>query len=337
MKGRERRARLRVVMLNRSSMLYHVLIFCLVLLSALVFTSLDEARRAILGAKPGVRLEGRDVGGMLPDEVRDVVEDISELRRRSPKDAMFYKESGQVIPEVKGIDVDVDETVRRVLEAAPGEDVELATFEIVPAITGRHFEPLRAVDTDRQDMALTVNVAWGEEYLPQMLDILRENNVRATFFFDGQWVKLYPDLVKRIADGGHEIANHGYEHIHVKDASEVVLRELITKNEEMLNQLTGKAAKLFAPPYGECTDRVIATAGSLGYRTVLWTIDTIDWKKPPAAQIIKRATEKARPGAIILMHPTAPTIEALPEIIRTLHQRGYWLGTVSDLLARNSS
>ncbi|HHV62321.1 MAG TPA: polysaccharide deacetylase family protein [Firmicutes bacterium] len=337
MRGRERGARFRVLVISRSSMLYHVLIFCLILLSALVFTSLDEARRAILGAKPGVQLEGRNVGGMLPDEIRDVVKDIAELKRRSPRDAMFYKESGQVIPEVTGIDIDIDETVRRVLQAAPGEEVQLATFEIVPAITGEHFEPLRAVATDRQDMALTVNVAWGEEHLPRMLDILRENNVRATFFFDGQWVKLYPELVKRIADEGHEIANHGYEHVHVKDVSEAVLRELITKNEEMLNQLTGKAAKLFAPPYGECTDRIVATAGSLGYRTVLWTIDTIDWKKPPAAQIVRKVTEKARPGAIVLMHPTAPTIEALPEIISTLHRRGYWLGTVSDLLARNPS
>ncbi len=90
--------------------------------------------------------------------------------------------------------------------------------------------------------------------------------------------------------------------------------------------------KLFAPPYGEFNQEIVAVAGNLGYRTIMWTIDTIDWQRPAPEIIIRRVVDKIKAGAIILMHPTVPTVQALERIIQNVQGQGYKLVTVSELL-----
>jgi peptidoglycan/xylan/chitin deacetylase (PgdA/CDA1 family) len=139
--------------------------------------------------------------------------------------------------------------------------------------------------------------------------------------------------VREISREGHEIANHGLYHGHPNKMGRTELQKLIVENARLLDEVTGEPpVKLFAPPYGEFNNEVLAVAGNLGYRTILWTIDTVDWKRPAPEVIIQRVTERIEPGAIILMHPTAPTVEALSPIIKNLKEQGYSFLPVGKLL-----
>ncbi len=185
---------------------------------------------------------------------------------------------------------------------------------------------------DKREIALTVNVYWGEEYLPQMLETLQEHNVKATFFIGGMWAEKFPDLLKQIAAAGHEIGSHGYSHPHPDQLSKAGNLREMQRAEKIIEEITGKKVKLFAPPYGERGNEVLAAAEEAGYRFILWSVDTIDWQRPSPETIVQRVTQKIHNGAIVLMHPTAPTVKALPEIIKELKANGYQMVTVSQLI-----
>lgn len=193
-------------------------------------------------------------------------------------------------------------------------------------------QPVYQGNSAQKEIALTVNVFWGEEYIPQMLDILRQKNVKATFFLGGTWVKKYPELAARIAVEGHVIGNHGYSHPHPDRLSKSENMKEIKRADEIIVQATGVKPKLFAPPYGERGPSVLQAADEASYRTILWSVDTVDWQLPPPDVVVRRVVDKAHNGAIVLMHPTAPTIKALPEIIDNLNEKGFQLVTVTKLL-----
>ncbi|GAB6137599.1 polysaccharide deacetylase family protein [Halanaerobaculum tunisiense] len=193
-------------------------------------------------------------------------------------------------------------------------------------------EPYYQGPTDQQVASLTINVAWGQEYIPELLDILDEYDVKATFFFVGTWVEKYPELTQEIKQRGHELGNHGFEHLHPKQLSKEELKDLILDNQKLIQQIADYKTDLFAPPYGEVDDRVAKIASEIGYKTIMWSVDTIDWQRPQPEVIIQRVTDKIKPGGIILLHPTQPTVKALPQIITRLREQGYQLETVSQLL-----
>lgn len=278
-------------------------------------------------------MEGVPVGGLLRSELMPILRELAEKTNRPPQNAMYYVESGEVIAEKPGVMVDLDETADQVLKAPENGVVRLTTIVMQPTITAEYFKPIYQGPPHRKAMALVINVAWGEEFLPAMLDILESNGVQATFFFVGSWVRQYPELVRKIAQGGHEIANHGLYHGHPTQMGRSELVRVITENQELLAQAAGQEpSKLFAPPYGEVNDKVAATAAEIGYRTIMWTRDTIDWQRPAPDTIVARATREMTNGNIILMHPTSPTIVALSRIIKTIRDAGYKLVTVSELL-----
>lgn len=181
-------------------------------------------------------------------------------------------------------------------------------------------------------VALACNVFWGEEFLPDMLNTLSENNVKITFFIGGSWAKRYPDMLKSLADSGHELGNHSYSHPHPNSLSKEKNKDQITKTADLVRDVTGVQTNLYAPPYGEYNDTVLLAAHELGYKTIMWSIDTIDWQRPPAEVVKNRVLKKLHNGAIILIHPTAPTARALPELIKEIQQQGYQICTVSDIL-----
>ncbi|RDV82523.1 polysaccharide deacetylase family protein [Ammonifex thiophilus] len=185
--------------------------------------------------------------------------------------------------------------------------------------------------SSRREIALTFNVYWGEEHLPRIMQILEERRVKATFFLGGEWVERHPELAREIARR-FEVGNHGYAHRHPDRLSvEENLRE-IRRAAEVIKRVTGKETRLFAPPYGERGASVLEAASRAGHRVILWSIDPVDWKNPPAAVISQIVIGKAHNGAIVLLHPTAPTAEALPHIIEELRARGYRFVTVEELL-----
>jgi peptidoglycan/xylan/chitin deacetylase (PgdA/CDA1 family) len=211
-------------------------------------------------------------------------------------------------------------------------DKAKSVFSFLSSRVEESYDIVYIGNPERMEMAFGINVAWGEECIPDILEILRRYSVKSTFFFVGTWVEKFPELTKRIAEAGHEIANHGYKHLHVKSLTKEQIEELIKKNESLLSEIVDNPSCLFAPPYGEVDDFIAKTAGKLGYTTIMWTIDTIDWKGPPYEQIVKKVSDNATPGAIVLMHPVEPTVQALPEIIQILKSAGYTLVPVSQVI-----
>jgi len=197
-------------------------------------------------------------------------------------------------------------------------------------------EPLYHGDDGVKAIALTCNVFWGEEYIGPMLEILTEKDVRVTFFIGGTWAEKFPELVGEMQSRGHEIGSHGYSHPHPDRISREANHRDITKAQDILEQITGKKPVLYAPPYGERGTVVLKVAEELGYQTILWSIDTIDWQRPGPQIIRDRVSGKAHNGGIVLMHPTAPTVEALPGIINDLRSQGYELITVGEMVGEET-
>lgn len=318
-----------------------LIFFCWVLLFVTGFYAAirwPEVKRSRYGVKKGVTLEGEQVGGLLPEEVRKLVTEKANIYFLKPRNAGLFPETGEVIPEQAGRGVDIDTTVRNILQAAPGEEVSLVTYSIPATVSQEFFIPVYQGDPSRKEASITVNVDWGEEVIPEMLSVLNKNGVKVTFFITGKWAEKFPELVRKMSAEGHEIANHGLYHGHPNQMSKEELSRLVLENSRLLAEVTGKPpVKLFAPPYGEFNERVLSVVGELGYRTIMWTVDTVDWKRPAPEVIIQRVTGKIKPGSIILMHPTAPTVAALEQVIKTLKEQGYTFVTLTRLLRNEAA
>ena len=158
-------------------------------------------------------------------------------------------------------------------------------------------EPIYQGNSNKPVIAFECNVVWGTEYIAPMLDIFKENDIKITFFIGGEWAKDNEDLLRRMVAEGHEIGNHGYNHKHHSKLSLDENRKEILDTEKVIESITGIQTKLFAPPYGEYNDITIQAADSLGYRTIMWSIDTIDWRRDGTDKIIQRVLKKPHNGA----------------------------------------
>lgn len=189
--------------------------------------------------------------------------------------------------------------------------------------------------TAEKAVALAINVDWGEDVLPEMLQVLAKENVQVTFFVTGRFAEKNPSLVQDIAERGHEIGNHGYSHPHPDKLSPEQNQEEIKKTEKILQNLGVDTAPLFAPPYGEFGPNCLQGAENCSYQTIMWSRDTIDWQEPPPDKqtlVDRIAGKPLENGMIMLMHPKKHTLEALPEIINAIREQGYTCQKVSEIL-----
>jgi peptidoglycan-N-acetylglucosamine deacetylase len=202
-------------------------------------------------------------------------------------------------------------------------------------------KPMEQIVTEQKVMALTINVDWGEEFIPGILDVLDKGNAKATFFVTGRWAKKHSDLLKQIANRGHEIENHGYSHPHPDQLSVGANQEEIKKTESIIQEITGRKTRFYAPPYGEKGTSGLKAADLLGYQTILWTLDTVDWRSESTPEIIvQRIVNPAirfgikpqKNGAIVLMHPKLNTVKALPVILSQLTREGFAFQTLDALI-----
>lgn len=188
-------------------------------------------------------------------------------------------------------------------------------------------------------IALTFDDGPHPRYTEEILSILDEYGVRATFFVIGQNVEYYPALISRIQAGGHEIGNHTYDHSRLLKQNEANVREEILRTEQAIFELSDCRTKLFRPPEGMFGDAVLAAAKALDYRVILWTIDTRDWDHTPPAAIAENILTNIKSGDIILMHDyighDSPTPEALRLIIPPLLEEGYHFVCISELIDSN--
>lgn len=199
--------------------------------------------------------------------------------------------------------------------------------------------PVYCVQTEKPQVALSFDAAWGNEDTQQILDILAAHNVKVTFFMTGGWVESYPEDVKKIAAAGHDLGNHSENHKNMSQLSASQQKEEIMKVHEKVKALTGIDMNLFRPPYGDYNSELILTTKSCGYLPIQWDVDSLDWKDYGVDSIIQTVTEHKHlgNGSIILMHNGAKyTAQALDTVITTLQSKGYELVPISQLVYREN-
>ncbi|MED3993747.1 polysaccharide deacetylase family protein [Peribacillus frigoritolerans] len=191
----------------------------------------------------------------------------------------------------------------------------------------------------KKRIALTFDDGPEDIYTPQILDILRQKGVKATFFVVGKQAREYPELLKQIYREGHAIGNHTWDHSHLPDLTNQQLIENVQFTTAEIEKITGLKTDLFRPPYGEIQDQQVALLNNRGYRSIMWTADTMDWSGVSAEDIQSRVKQNASPGVIVLQHNyhasgKFETVKALPQIIDQLRAQGYEFVTVPTLLGK---
>ena len=211
------------------------------------------------------------------------------------------------------------------------------TDDVDPTIGQKRLVPIYFVDTPEKKIAISFDASWGAEYTPKLLDILRENNLKTTFFLTGFWIDKYPDLVKKIAEEGHELGNHTATHPHLNTLDKEAIKKELAAVHTKLQELSGQNPTLFRPPFGEYSDKVIEAATELNYLTIQWSVDSLDWKDISKDDIVNRVTSQLHPGAIVLFHNNGTfTAEAVPEIIKFAKENGYEIVMISKLLYKDN-
>lgn len=193
--------------------------------------------------------------------------------------------------------------------------------------------PVYSVDTDVKEIALTFNCAWGTQGLDEIIELLRKEDIKCTFFFVGEFAEKYPEAVRKIHNAGHETGNHSMWHTDpvTQDFSEIVSD--INACNELIFSLTGVKPTLYRAPSGSYDNKTVEAAESLGMTAIQWDVDSIDWKNPSPEKIVSRVTGKAANGSIVLFHlGKENTLEALPDIIEMLKNQGYSFCTAGELL-----
>ena len=159
--------------------------------------------------------------------------------------------------------------------------------------------PIYNVEKAEKVVALSFDAAWGADFTDDILEILARHEVKATFFLVGFWVERYPDVAKSISDAGHEIGNHSSTHPHMPTLSVEQITFEITRTHDLIEEATGQQPRLFRPPFGEYSNRIIETLDSLNYLTIQWSVDSLDWQQNMTRDdIYRRVTTRIHPGAI---------------------------------------
>ncbi|MCL6627484.1 MAG: polysaccharide deacetylase family protein [Alicyclobacillus shizuokensis] len=239
----------------------------------------------------------------------------------------------QAIPGLSGWRLDVADSVRETRLQQDGH-LHMVWRTVAPRVRLADLpaKPIYRGPREEKSACLMFNVSWGEEYIPAILQTLAAEGVKATFFLDGAWVEKHPQLSSQIARAGMDIGSHGSGHPDFRKLSNRQLTAQIAGSRERIEQTTGVRVDLVAPPAGSYDQRLVKLARQYGCYTILWTVDTIDWRRPPDSAIAERALAHAEPGMLVLMHPTKPTVEALPHIIIGLREQGYSLKTVNQVV-----
>ena len=212
----------------------------------------------------------------------------------------------------------------------------LMLMPIAAAAGGDSSIVFHANENHEDKIALTFDDGPHPRYTPQILAILRKYGVHATFFVIGQNVEYYPELIGQILADGHEIGNHTYDHGRMSTQTSAQIKEEILRTESAIYELSDYRTKLLRPPEGMLNEQVIAAAGELDYRVILWNIDTRDWDHTPSDEIAAHILHEVKSGDIILMHDyigrESPTPAALEIVIPALIEAGYRFVGISELL-----
>ncbi|WP_026566477.1 polysaccharide deacetylase family protein [Bacillus sp. UNC41MFS5] len=253
---------------------------------------------------------------------------------KPPKDATIDR-VWKAIPGYNGLKVDINASYKNMKSKGVFNEKKLIFTQIKPKVHLKDLppSPIYKGNPDKPMVSFIINVAWGNEYLSEMLATLKRHNVSVSFFLEGNWTKKNPDLAKLIVSSGHEVGNHSYSHPDMKQLTAWRAREQIVKTNEIIEAATGVKCVWFAPPSGSYRDETIKVAAEFNMKTVMWTVDTVDWRKPSPDELISRVMSKIDNGSMVLMHPTESTAKSLDRLITQIKQKNLKIGTVSELMS----
>ncbi|WP_044642699.1 polysaccharide deacetylase family protein [Risungbinella massiliensis] len=270
------------------------------------------------------------------EQILEQIKSESEKRKKAPVDARVDR-VWKAIPGYNGREVDVEATYKATL-SNPQKKLTWRYREIAPKMNLKDLGayPIYRGFEEKKAASIMINVAWGTEFLPKMLDILDQEQVKATFFLDGSWLKKNPDMAKQLVVRGHEIGNHAYSHPLMSQISQERIESEIGKTKQLIKETLQLENIWFAPPAGDFNQTVVDNAWKQGMHTVLWTLDTVDWRKSTTPEsMVQKISSKLEPGSLILMHPTDRSVVALPQIIQEIKKKGLKPMPVGELLSPN--
>lgn len=189
--------------------------------------------------------------------------------------------------------------------------------------------------TDKKLVALTFDDGPDNVITPKVLDILKQNHIHASFFFIGDRISAYKDVVKRADKEGNLILSHSFSHPNLTHLSPADVNKQIQDTEKVIYQVINKKPTIIRPPYGAIDNKALEQVKDNQLKIVIWSIDTLDWKQKESANIVKNVVSNIRPGDIILMHSNQDklaTLQALPTIIKELTKKGYKFVDLAQLL-----
>lgn len=268
-----------------------------------------------------------------PDELYQTIAAKVKDYEKPAQDAQIHT-VWKATPGYNGLTIDIDESYKKMKKIGKFDEKQIVFKQVKPKVHLSDLPPapIYRGHPDKTMVSFLINVAWGNEYLPSMLEVLDKHEVKATFFLEGRWAKENPALVKTIKEAGHEIGNHSYSHPDMARITTDQIRKQIGSTNDVIKEITGAAPVWFAPPSGSFRQDVITVADEFKMETVLWSVDTIDWQKPEPGVLVERVLKKVHNGAMILMHPTDSSSRSLETLIQSIKQKGYSFGSVSMLL-----
>lgn len=237
--------------------------------------------------------------------------------------------------QINGLIGEEQEIYEKMLAHLAEEEAKRLTFSVPVQFQGKTIRS--RVLNNAKVIALTFDDGPSSQTTPQVLDILKRENIKATFFVVGKTVKNHPQLMKQIVDEGHAIGNHTWNHQYHQYSPSAAAGELET-TATLIHQLTGVKTALFRPPAGILDNGLVSYAQQKKYAVIMWSADTKDWqsRRITVPKLIDNAIQDAQSGGIILLHDgggdRSKTVQALPKLITELKQRGYQFVTVPELL-----
>ncbi len=200
--------------------------------------------------------------------------------------------------------------------------------------------PIYSVETSEKKISFTFDISWGLDNVEEILDVLDEYNVKATFFVVGGWIDYdlkNAEMVKEIHKRGHEIGNHSNMHPDMsKISKDRIIKELEATSAKIKN-ITNEDVKLFRCPSGAYNNLLIDTAQGLNYYVIQWDVDSIDWKSEGPEIEYNRVIDKTKAGSILLFHNDAKyTPKNIPRVIQYFKSKGYEIVKVGDLIYKEN-
>lgn len=197
--------------------------------------------------------------------------------------------------------------------------------------------PIYNVETDKKQVAITFDAAWGANDTEELIKVLDKYNAKATFFVLGEWVDKYPDKVKKLSDAGHYIASHSNTHDSLANMPKNQVRGQLETCNKKIKKVTGQDNILVRAPSGDYNNNVVEVVNSMDLFLIQWNVDSLDYRGISEDEICRRVTKEIKCGDIVLFHnDVTNTPKALARILEEYKKRGYQMVTVDELIYKDN-